>query len=70
MYRTQLLGDVLAADAAVAKREHDKDAYTKLWKEFGKALKMGVVEDAANRYANATLWQKAPNSLSVDTMPL
>lgn len=44
-----------ATEEALAQRDVDKDAYTKLWKEFGKALKMGVVEDAANRQRLAKL---------------
>ncbi|MCY4148158.1 MAG: molecular chaperone HtpG [Gammaproteobacteria bacterium] len=33
----------------------DEDAYSKLWKEFGKALKEGVVEDYENRQSIAEL---------------
>ncbi len=33
----------------------DEDAYNKLWKEFGKALKEGVVEDYENRQSIAEL---------------
>jgi HSP90 family molecular chaperone len=44
-----------ADEEAVKKRETDKTAYTKLWNEFGKALKMGVVEDTANRNRLAKL---------------
>jgi HSP90 family molecular chaperone len=42
-------------EEAIKKREADKTAYTKLWNEFGKALKMGVVEDTANRNRLAKL---------------
>jgi heat shock protein beta len=42
-------------EEAIKKRETDKTAYTKLWNEFGKALKMGVVEDTANRNRLAKL---------------
>ena len=42
-------------EEAVKTREADKFAYTKLWNEFGKALKMGVVEDTANRNRLAKL---------------
>ena len=44
-----------ADEEAIQKRETDKTAYTKLWNEFGKALKMGVVEDTANRNRLAKL---------------
>ena len=44
-----------ADEEAIKKREADKTAYTKLWNEFGKALKMGVVEDTANRNRLAKL---------------
>ncbi len=57
------------ADEAAAKaKEEAKTGYTKFWNEFGKALKMGVVEDTANRNRLAKLlrvrWpHPAPTSL-------
>lgn len=54
--QSQLANSPTSADEeAVKKREEDKGAYTKLWNEYGKALKMGVVEDTANRNRLAKL---------------
>jgi len=42
-------------------------AYDKLWKEFGKAIKMGIVEDSSNRNRLAKLLRvftsKSPDKL-------
>mmetsp|Transcript_14050 Transcript_14050/g.42403 ORF Transcript_14050/g.42403 Transcript_14050/m.42403 type:complete len:949 (-) Transcript_14050:289-3135(-) len=42
-------------DKELVQRELDRRGYTKLWTEFGKAIKMGIVEDPANRQRLAKL---------------
>jgi molecular chaperone HtpG len=51
--RTASVKRVLGLLEDLAKK--DKEKYTKVWQEFGKVLKEGVVEDAANREQLAKL---------------
>ena len=60
----QQSSDVVQIRAASVKRvlglledlaEHQKEKYTTFWTEFGRVLKEGIVEDAANRERIATL---------------
>ena len=46
------------------KREEQIEAYEKFWKEFGKNLKLGIIEDPGNRgkLAKLTRWYSANNS--------
>jgi len=46
------------------KREEQIEAYEKFWKEFGKNLKLGIIEDPGNRgkLAKLTRWHSANNS--------
>jgi len=46
------------------KREEQIEAYEKFWKEFGKNLKLGIIEDPGNRgkLAKLTRWYSAQNS--------
>lgn len=47
---TDRAAPLVFVDRAMAQRELDRQAYTTLWNEFGKAIKMGIVEDTANRF--------------------
>jgi heat shock protein beta len=38
-----------------ADKKDDEDKYTKFWKNFGKNIKLGVIEDASNRSKLAKL---------------
>ncbi|KAL2643276.1 hypothetical protein R1flu_010863 [Riccia fluitans] len=52
--------ELLDADKAVEEEEEEnknekKGRYAKFWKEFGKAIKLGIIEDATNRVRLAKL---------------
>lgn len=45
-----------AADVEESSEEDEKKGqYTKFWNEFGKSIKLGIIEDAANRNRLAKL---------------
>lgn len=47
-----------ALDADVEKSDDDDEKrgqYTRFWNEFGKSIKLGIIEDAANRNRLAKL---------------
>merc|ERR1719235_738042 len=46
-------------DAAAAEESDEESKYTKFWKAFGKYIKMGLIEDAANRTRLAKLLRYA-----------
>merc|ERR1712078_562195 len=50
---------------AVEGEEEEESKYTKFWKAFGKYVKMGLIEDAANRTRLAKLL-RYPTSKSGD----
>merc|ERR1719231_1023766 len=50
-----------AEDEAEKAEEEGDSKYTKFWKAFGKYIKMGLIEDAANRTRLAKLLRYAPS---------
>lgn len=46
-----MVPDVEASD----ENDEKKGQYTKFWNEFGKSIKLGIIEDAANRNRLAKL---------------
>ncbi len=63
--RTASVKRVLGLLEDLAKK--DKEKYAKVWQEFGKVLKEGVVEDAANREQLAKLLRFATTHSDSDT---
>jgi heat shock protein beta len=47
--------DEAKEDETDADKKKDEDRYGKLWKNFGKNIKLGVIEDASNRSKLAKL---------------
>lgn len=43
------------ADVEKSGDDEKKGQYTKFWNEFGKSIKLGIIEDAANRNRLAKL---------------
>lgn len=43
------------------------DAYNEFWKEFGKNIKLGIIEDSSNRQklAKLTRWHSSKNVTDV-----
>jgi heat shock protein beta len=58
-----LLGDIAARSAGEGRKEGQVDDYTTFWEAFGRNLKLGVIEDQANRPALAKLL-RFPSSAS------
>jgi len=44
-----------AADTAAAEKTVEESKYEKFWKQFGKSIKLGIIEDASNRTRLAKL---------------
>ena len=42
-------------DAADEKKDEEEDKYEKFWNQFGKNIKLGVIEDSSNRNKLAKL---------------
>ena len=54
-------------EAAEESKDGDEESkYTKLWKAFGKYIKMGLIEDAANRTRLAKLLRCSSPCISLD----
>merc|ERR1712054_35654 len=47
--------EAAAAGEEVAAESDEEGKYTKFWKEYGRAIKMGIIEDTSNRTRLAKL---------------